>query len=364
MTVRVSDHFLRKLRIAVLAIATVILLSFAMLRHIDEYRPVGLQFLAYGIVLSIVIAEATLIQRGRTWGAWRWMGMSALFAAIFASDASLPAGAATTSADWIFGIAGWIGAILLLDRPIQFLAAFLASHEAITLSNLLASSGADRDMVLSFLAGSIGAIGFPLAGGFAATVLRRVAAKAETASQEAEAIRKKDTEEAQMHLVGQQRVAELSRSVIPLLLGLADGTLDPDSPEVRRDCGVEEIRLRWLISESDGATNKLVHPIEVCAETLIRRGVQVDMDARGDSSGLPEGVRHSLLEAPLTTLATARSHVVVTVASTAEFIVITVVGDCADEPRRPDVPDIEVATKKVGEELWLESRWAPIRSGQ
>src|SRR3954467_1480574 len=109
-----------------------------------------------------------------------------------------------------------------------------------------------------------------------------------------------------MHLVGQQRVAELSRSVIPLLLGLADGTLDPDSPEVRRDCGIEEIRLRWLISESDGATNKLVHPIEVCAETLIRRGVQVDMDARGDSSRLPEGVRHSLLEAPLTTLATAR----------------------------------------------------------
>ncbi|QTR04638.1 histidine kinase, partial [Saccharothrix algeriensis] len=83
---------------------------------------------------------------------------------------------------------------------------------------------------------SIGAIGYPLATGLAATVLRDVARKAEHARRSAEEERTAAKAEAERAAAGQRRYSDLSVTAVPLLRGFAHGTLDPEDPEVQKRC--------------------------------------------------------------------------------------------------------------------------------
>lgn len=357
---QVTSRFLRRLRIAVLLISGTILLSMSMLRNVSVYRPLWLHLTAYGVLLMIVLIEAVLVFRHRTWGNARWLGLAATVSASLASCVSLPPGYATTSADWAFGAVGWISVILFLDRSMWELVAFLALHEVITAANLLVSVGTDTATLLNFTVGSIWTIGFPLAGGVTATALRRAAKQAAEATAEAERIIEAEIGATERHTLIQQRFAEHSESTLPLLRGFIDGSLDPEDPAVQRACSIEAARMRRLFAESDMVPNQLVHELRHCAKVAERRGIVVTLDARGEQPDPPLEIRRALTEAPLAALTTAVSEAMVTVVATDELVAVSVISDCGsiDIPHIVS-PQVRLQTITQGNKLWVETQWSP-----
>lgn len=60
-----------------------------------------------------------------------------MLAASVLSYATLPEGRTSTTVDWMFGAANWVGVVVLLDRPLRASGAFLLAHELTALLNLL-----------------------------------------------------------------------------------------------------------------------------------------------------------------------------------------------------------------------------------
>jgi len=354
---QVAQQFLRGLRIGLLVIAGTVLLSFSMLRHLPVYEPLWPQLLAFGVLVGIATIEAVLVARRRPWGRTRWIALAATVGAYLASCASLPAGHAATAEDWAFGTVGWIALILLLNRPFAEFVLFLAAHEAITVVSLVLGNG-DQAAFLNLAAGSIGPLGYPFATGIAAMALRTVARTAEAASFEAERARTKDAVDTELDRQRQQRFADLDRTTIPLLSGLADGTLDPRDDHVRRDCRIEAARMRRLFAEVDEVPNQLLHELRACAADAEGRGIEVDVVAQGSWSDPPDEIRRALTEVPLVVFATATSKARVAVVGTAELLSVSVVAD-SGPIELPHTGGGPIGLKAILDEnvLWVEATW-------
>ncbi|MDX5566119.1 hypothetical protein PYK79_26345 [Streptomyces sp. ID05-04B] len=325
-----TAEFLRHLRIAVLAIATTVLFSMSWLRNTGLYRPLWMQVLAWSILVTVTATEGVLTWRHTIWGSARWSGVALAFTASILSCLSLPTGAPGTAADWAFGTVGWIGVILLLDRPMTQLAAFLAAHQLITFTNLLLKGPADEDSVLNFVSGSIGAIGFPLACGMAATALRQTARRAEVARAQAENIRHAEHVAAQTAQELNNSYADLAHTAAPLLRGLADGSLDGNDLNVQRACWIEAARMRRLFSENDDVPNQLIHDLRQFVDTAGRRNVKAEIATYGHPTDPPDDIREVLSSNSLHVLAQSRSWAQITVVFTPNFISVQAVGDCGD----------------------------------
>ncbi|MFD7029270.1 hypothetical protein ACFWAR_14670 [Streptomyces sp. NPDC059917] len=362
-----AEEFLYHLRLAVLGISGVVLLSMSWLRNIDVYRPLWMQLLAYGLLLAIAVVEGAFTLRRRSWGAERWFGVVLALGASVLSCASLPAGTPTTAADWAFGTVGWIGVVLLLDRPMVELVLFLGAHEAITAVNLALSGPVTEGAVLNFVTGSLGTIGFPLACGVAATALRRTAHEAEAARRRTEHIRHSERIAARTAQALQDSYAGLLGSAGPLLRGLADGTLDSNDPDVQRECWTEAARMRRLFAETDDVPNQLVHELHEYADAAERRRVRAEVIAHGTPVDPPPEVRLALGSFPLPALAKARSWANVTVVFAPEFVSVQVVGDCGEIELSPLGPaSSQIATDSFldtdDDTFWMEAQWRTGRS--
>jgi hypothetical protein len=368
---KTAAAFISGLRNAMAAISFVVLLSGGVFRHLDVYHPLWPQLAAYCALLAITGTEAVLNLRHRSWGWARWIAVGVALAASVASCLSLPADAATRSADWAFGAVGWSGVMVLADQPLAMLVAFLGAHEAITAINLLAG-GPDLDTVLSFLAGSIGTIGFPLACGIAATALQRAAATAETARAETERIREQEQRAAARARVRQERYLELSRTAGPLLRGLADGTLDPRDPAVKRDCWIEATRMRRLFAEADEVANRLVHELDHLVEGAIRKGVRAELRVSGEVPQTPVEIRRAFAEITLGTLAIATSTARLTLISIGGEVSLNLLCDVSADwaAQYAQLPISRVSRLAAGGQpieveqpvenegtLWVEARW-------
>ena len=116
---------------------------------------------------------------------------------------------------------------------------------------VLASPTTGFAEILNMITGSLGPIGLPLACGIAASVLKQVAGTAERAAREAADIRTANEMAGQRHAQRARQYSDLDDGVIPLLRGLADGTLHPDDSGVQRACAIEAGRMRRLFAETD-----------------------------------------------------------------------------------------------------------------
>lgn len=201
-------------------------------------------------------------------------------------------------------------------------------------------------------------IGFPLGTGLGATALRATAASAHRTAEDAERIRTSETVATALHDRRQERFANLYHSAVPLLRGLAERTLDPQDEHVQRACAIEAARMRRLFAETDTVDDPLRHELFHCADVADRRGVLVDIDARGTVLPLPVPVRRALTDAPLAALATARTWARITVVGTDCTVSVSVVADCGPTAV-PDVDDTLVALEMVHDDdvLWVEARW-------
>ncbi|GLZ38138.1 hypothetical protein Acsp05_17620 [Actinokineospora sp. NBRC 105648] len=321
---------------------------------------------AYCAFAAIIIAEFVLLVRGRSWGRARWPALVLAFSASITSTVTLLSGEATGALDWAYGTMGWIGVLLLLDRPIGFLACFLATHEVVTLTTLvLGADGGTELVILNAAVAAIGALGFPFGTGLGATALRALAVTAHRLAEEAEDARTRDAVGAAVHRRRQERFAGLTATTVPLLTGLAYRTLDPHDADVRRACAIEAARMRRLFAETDEVADPLTHELATCADVAERRGVLVELETSGRWPTPPLPVRRALTDAPLAALATATTWARVTVVGTAESVSVDVVADCGpvDLPVS-DTAVVELETISEGDLRWVRTRWGTDRSPQ
>jgi hypothetical protein len=365
---RTAQRFLLGLRLAALLITAVILLSLSlpnMLASLPGYRPAWVQLAVFGLIFTILVVEAVFAFRRRPWGPLRWVALGLVVIAYVASCYSLPVHGGITLADWAFGNMGWIGVILLADRKLGELIAFLALHEAITVANLIATGLGDKTTLLSAAALSINTIGFPLAGAVAALALRAVAGTAEDAAHQAEQFRTAEAIADGLHQRRRQRFADIYTTTVPLLRGLSTKMLDPRDTAVQRSCAIEAARMRRLFAETDAVPNPLLHELRHCADVADRKGVLVELDSKGSWPDPPLAVRRALTEAPLAALSTASSWARVTVIGTADLLSVSVVADCG----RIELPATMAAGVRLNtvldqNTLWVEAQWPTSTSLQ
>jgi len=239
--------------------------------------------------------------------------------------------------------------------------AFLVTHELLALLNLLLFHEVDRSSLARFATGSVTVFGLPLCVAVVAAVLGRIAVAAATATRELERVRTEEAVAVALHRRRAQRFTELAGTTVPLLEGLADGSLTPADPVVRRGCAIEAARMRRLFAESDTVENPLLHELRYCADIADRKGVEVELDARGRWPVPPVAVRRDLTDAALTALATAGSWARVTVVGSTDLVSVNVVADCGElTVAPPATPDVRVETFGDDGTTWMEAQWQPV----
>ena len=353
----------RGLRVAALLVtaATTFALGLpSVLRSVPRFDVPAVQFAAFGALAAVLVAEAVLVVRQRPWRRARWLAIAVVLAATVLSYADLPHNRTSTGTDWVFGVANWVGLVVLLDRPFRTQVAFLVTHEVLALANLLLFHDVSRGSLARFATGSVTVFGLPLCVAVVAAVLRRIGTEAAAATRELERVRTEEAVAVTAHRRRAQRFAELSATTVPLLEGLADNSLDPSAPEVRRRCSIEAARMRRLFAETDTVANPLLHELRHCADIADRKGVEVELDARGTWPAPPVPVRRALTDAALTALATASSWARVTVVGSAGEVSVNVVADC-EEPAVPahPAPGVRVETFGSAGTIWTEATWQP-----
>lgn len=353
----------RGLRVAVLLVAAGSALGLGLLnltQNLHRYGSPAVQFCAYAALTAVLAVEAVLVVRERPWGVWRIPAVVVVLAASAASYSALPDGRTSTTADWIFGAANWVGLVVLLDRPLRTTVSFLVAHELLALLNLLLFHDVTRSSLARFATGSVTVFGIPLCVAVVAVVLGRISEEAAAAARELERVRTAEAVAAASHRRRVQRFAELSTTAVPLLEGLADGSLVPSDPGVRCRAAVEAARMRRLFAEIDDVENPLLHELRHCADIADRKGVEVELDARGRWPEPPVPVRRDLTDAALTVLATAGSWARVTVVGGDDLVSVSVVADCGELALPPPrTPGVQVETVGSGATTWMEARWQP-----
>ncbi|MGW0762007.1 hypothetical protein ACWD1Y_36985, partial [Streptomyces sp. NPDC002814] len=118
-------------------------------------------------------------------------------------------------------------------------------------------------------------------------------------------------------------------------------------------------RLRRLFVETDDAPHPLLHELRACADIAERRGVRVTLLSYGDLPDLPTSARRELAEGTLLVLATAATRARVTVVTTPEDVVVSVVADAPPQTLVESPGPLTVSAQYDQEEdqLWWETRW-------
>ncbi|GAB3453006.1 hypothetical protein [Actinophytocola sediminis] len=353
----------RGLRIATTIVAVAIVCGLGLLnllRRRDSFDLLAAQLIAFAALVAVLAVTVVLVVRRTQWGPMRRVAIGVVFAAAALSYLTLPDGRTSTATDWIFGAANWVGLVVLLDRPFRTTVAFLAAHELLAFANLLLFHDVTRSSLARFATGSVSVLGFPLCVAVVAAVLGRIGKEAAAATRELERVRTEEAVAVATHRRRGQRFAELADTAVPLLEGLADGSRAPSDPVVRRDCAIEASRMRRLFAETDTVENPLLHELRHCADIADRKGVEVELDARGQAPRLPVAVRRDLTDAALTALATASSWARVTLVGSADLVSVSVVADCAEERVPvPVTPDVRIETFGSGGTIWTEAQWQP-----
>lgn len=354
-----ADRYRYGLRIGVTTVAGTLLLTMSMLRNVRSYHPVWSQAVAWAVLAGVVLIGVAQVARNRPWGRSRPVAIGAVLTASGLSMAGLPAGAATTAADWSTGVVGWVGLVVLFDRPLAVFVAFLCVHEAMVLVDVLVTRSGEVDALLNALSGAIGTLGYPLAGAIAATALAGAARTVERSWRESELLRTREVIAARLHSGRRHRFATLDQGVLPLLRALRDGTADPTDAQVRRACSIEAARLRRLFAESEDADNPLLHIVRHCVDVAERRHVVVELQVSGQWPDPPDEVRRVLTDGLLIVVSTAVSWARVTLVGATGQLTLGAVGDGVEIPaaESPVTKDVVVDTISEGRLTWVQARW-------
>lgn len=291
----------------------------------------------------------------------RWLAGAALVTGVVAT-ATYPAGGMISDVSWAWNTVGWFGVLLLMQRPLWELVVLLGANTAVTVGFLVADGALDQVMVSRLLAVIYNTAGVQLTFAYLARQLNDGAREAtEIAAGQAERLARTTADET-VHAERRRRYEYLHSRVEPLLRGLTERQLDPGDTVVRQRAAVEAARLRRLFAETDDTPHPLLHELRACADVAERRGVSVTLMSYGDLPDLPASARRELAEGTLLVLASAATQARVTVVTTPEDVVVSVVADAPPETlvESPGPLTVSAIYDQEENQLWWENRW-PIR---
>ncbi|MEV6425375.1 hypothetical protein [Streptomyces sp. NPDC051662] len=339
LTDRIAAGMLGALRLAGLVILSAVHFGLALpalLANLDGYRHTWVQLSAFGLLTLIIVVDALLGVAGRRRPrAWVAAGLVCSLVAAVVATSQLPGDHYLATPHWTFLEIGWFGVLLLFDAGLNATLLFLGLHVVVTLGQLTLAGIPSRQAAAGMAVSALAICAFQIAAAVMARLLRDCATAAGATAREQERVRTEAAVSAQVHADQRSRYRDLGRSVLPLLTGLAEGTLDPGDERIRRRCAFEAARLRRLFAERDHASDPLLHELRAGIGVAERHGVDVQLAVRGVSAPVPRHLRRALTEPVLAALATAERSARATVVRGGGQVRVSVVTDAPET----DIPE-------------------------
>jgi hypothetical protein len=176
---------------------------------------------------------------------------------------------------------------------------------------------------------------FPLAAALFFPQLEIVAGAAERDSADRQRLLISESVSQEIAADRRQRAEAIEASAAPLLRALASGAADPQDPLVRRAARIESARMRRLFAEVDDTAEPMLHEVRASIDAAERLGVTVTLESRGNIPALPVALRRSMLESPMSALASAATSARVVIMAGPDSLSVSVV---TDGPPGIDVP--------------------------
>ncbi|SOD60097.1 hypothetical protein SAMN06297387_10213 [Streptomyces zhaozhouensis] len=362
LTEDITAHMRDGLRVGGLVILTVIHFGLAlpkMLSHLPTYPHAWVALAVFGLLTLVIAVDVFLELTGRRRP--RWWSTAALvgtLAGSVAATSQVPAEYYMGAYHWTFLEIGWFGVLFLHRRGLPATLAFLGTHLCLTLLQLLLAGFPSRTDAVGMCVSALVICTFQVSAAILARLVRNCATAASAATHEQERVRTQAAIGAQVHADHQARYQALRAAVIPLLTGLADGSLSPEDEETRRRCSLEAARLRRLLAESDQASDPLVHELRAGVAVAERHGVDVQLAVLGAPVAVPRDVRRALTEPILAALTAAQRTARATVVRRDGTVRLSVVIDApASEIPLPARRDARVRVRTLHGEgrLWVEA---------
>ncbi|MFH8369653.1 hypothetical protein [Streptomyces sp. NPDC018031] len=347
----ITRHQLRGIRAGALVILATLHLGSALpglLGGLDDYRHPWLPLAAYGLLTLVLAGSLALGLGGGRWPrGWVPSALTCTFAASVAATSQVPADQYFTgSAHWSAQTAGWFAVVLLAHRGPVASGTFIGCQLAVTVAQLLAAGVPSRAVGAGMALNAVSICCFQMTIAVGGKLLLDRSTALGEALWVQERVRTRIAVAAQIHSDQRRRYAELNATALPLLEGLADGSLDPREDRVRRACASEAARLRRLFAESDYSFDPLVHEMRACIDVAERNGATVQLAVRGAPLELPLRLRRALLDPVIPALAAARRTARVTVIRREDQVRVGVVVDGL-RGRLPEPAASEVRVRTV-----------------
>jgi hypothetical protein len=351
------------MRIVLLGVAAVIqagLCLAPLLRHHAGYRPALAADLAFGVFAAVTAGcSFWLLRRRPLPGAVAAAGTFVVLAASFAATSALPIDAFFRGPHWSFGLVGWLLLVLLADRP-PVLAGALAAHTAASVTQFLLAGTPTRSELGDAAIVLFAFTAFQLAIAGLIRLLERRTGDAAAVAAERDRLATRAALAGQAGRDLRAGFAEQLGATLPLLAGLADGTVDPRTEAARSRCALAAAQLRRLFAENDDVPDPLVHEVTACLDVAERRGVAVTLAVSGDPVDVPPALRRELTGPVLTALTAARTRARVSVLRTPGLVRVAVVADTdSDEPGFAGAEAVDVTSHTRDGQTWMEARWRP-----
>jgi hypothetical protein len=359
-----SDRVFPVMRIVLLAIVTLtqaVLCGPQLFGHQDLYRPAWAADTAFVALALVGVVCAAWVLRGKPLPLFVMVpGTVVVLIASVVATAAVPPGRYFSELDWSFGLVGWYLFLLLADR-VAVLVTALCVYAATSVVQFTAAGLPDRAGIGSAAIVLLSVTSFQLAVVVVVRVLHRRALQAGEVAAEQDRLAIQQALAEQRELDHRLRFAGQLGATLPLLAGLADGTLDPRAPATLQRITLAATQLRRLFAENDDVPDPLVHELSACVDVAERRGLAVSLAVSGETVPVPTAVRRELTGPVITALSAARSRARVSLLRTDEQVRVAVVADSADaaDLTTSDSPGVEVAWYAHGEQTRMEARWRP-----
>ncbi|MGR3935378.1 sensor histidine kinase [Streptomyces sp. BRA346] len=362
----IHGRLVRGVRWALLLVASTVQIGLCLpqlLAHLGSYHPPSAPVVAYAVLGAVSVVTAGLLASGRDVSGWpRWCGVGLVLGASALCAATVGADQRLREGDWAFGLVGWHGLYLLFGLSVNAIGVFLGAQVVLTAIPVALTGMPDVARLATMGMFAVSICGFQFTVGVLARLLRRSAETAGSAAAREEELRTREAIAEQMHLDHEKRYATLLRTTVPLLAGLAHGSLDPRDGQVRHRCALEAARMRRLFAEADEVPDRLVHELRACIDVAERAGVTVGLAVRGARRDVPQDIRRKLADPVAAVLAAGPAEARVTVVRTGSRVRVSVVGDRTAEPDGVAVKEaapVAVSRTAEGEKVWVEAVWEP-----
>ncbi|WP_205809176.1 hypothetical protein [Micromonospora sp. HNM0581] len=266
-------------------------------------------------------------------------------------------------ANWVWGTLAWFFLVAIWGQPVRRLLVLLGVHAATAMVAVVlhdATSAADLARATMAIYGTSSLPVAVFTGAMALAALSRQ--RAATAATANAMVAEREAAEQARQERG-KRLGLVSRAASEVLTELARGRVDPADPQVQRRCMHAAARLRRLIAESDDVPHPLLHELRAAADLAERNGLPIDLVTIGTPPPLPVGVRRNLAD-PLTAgLADARDWARLTVVSSPDEVVVSLVTPDGEGPDTTgptgdeDDGQVEHLYERDGKIRWTQTRW-------